>query len=60
MREDGEVLCFHLFNRNEFQNYLLSCTRFETDSTKRNDFESIYLKNGKHYLKLNLQIRFTK
>lgn len=60
VREDGEVLCFHLFNRNEFQNYLLSCTRFETASTKRNDFGSIYLKNGKHYLKLNLQIRFTK
>ena len=60
VREDGEVLCYHLFNRNEFENYLVNNTKFETASTTRHDFGSIYKENGKYYLKLNLQIRFIK
>ena len=60
VREDGEVLCYHLFNHNEFENYLLQNTKFETASTSRHQFGSIYEENGKYYLKLNLQIRFIK
>lgn len=60
VREDGEVLCYHLFNRNEFENYLLLNTKFETASTGRHEFGSIYKEEGKYYLKLNLQIRFIK
>lgn len=60
VREDGEVLCYHLFNRNEFENYLLKNTRFETASTSRHDFGCIYKDNEKYLLKLNMQIRFIK
>lgn len=60
VREDGEVLCYHLFNRNEFENYLISNTKFETASTSRHDFGYMYKENGEYYLKLNLQIRFIK
>ena len=60
VREDGEVLCYHLFNRNEFENYLVKNTKFETASTSRHQFGSIYKEDGKYYLKLNLQIRFIK
>lgn len=60
VREDGEVLCYHLFNRNEFENYLLNNTKFETGSTSRHGFGAIYKENGKYYLKLNLQVRFIK
>lgn len=60
VREDGEVLCYHLFNRNEFENYLLKNTKFETASTSRHQFGSIYKENDKYYLKLNLQVRFIK
>lgn len=60
VREDGEVLCYHLFNRNEFENYLLLNTKFETASTSRHEFGSIYKENGNYCLKLNLQIRFIK
>ena len=60
VREDGEVLCYHLFNRNEFENYLLENTKFDTGSTGRHQFGDIYKENGKYYLKLNLQIRFIK
>ncbi len=60
VREDGEVLCYHLFNRNEFENYLVNNTKFETASTTRHQFGTIYKENGKYYLKLNLQVRFIK
>ena len=60
VREDGEVLCYHLFNRNEFETYLINNTKFETASTSRHKFGSIYKENGKFYIKLNLQVRFIK
>lgn len=60
VREDGEVLCYHLFNRNEFEIYLINNTKFETASTSRHAFGFIYKENNKYYIKLNLQIRFIK
>ena len=60
VREDEEVLCYHLFNRNEFENYLLKNTKFETASTSRHEFGKIYKENNEYYIKLNLQIRFIK
>ncbi len=60
VREDGEVLCYHLFNRNEFEDYLINNTKFETASTRRHGFGTMYKENGKYYMKLNLQIRFIK
>lgn len=60
VREDGEVLCYHLFNRNEFEEYLVKNTKFETSSTSRHGFGLIYKESGKYYLKLNLQVRFIK
>lgn len=60
VREDGEVLCYHLFNRNEFENYLIKNTRFETASTARHQFGSIYKEEGRYFIKLNLQVRFIK
>lgn len=58
--KEGNVLCYHLFNRNEFENYLINNSRFETGSTHRHDFGKIYKENGKYFMKLNLQIRFIK
>lgn len=58
--KEGNVLCYHLFNRNEFENYLINNSRFETGSTHRHDFGKIYKENGKYFIKLNLQIRFIK
>ena len=60
VREDGEVLCYHLFNRNEFEVYLINNTKFETASTSRHDFGYIYKENNRYYIKLNLQVRFIK
>jgi type II restriction enzyme len=58
VKEDGDVLCYHIYNRNAFEDYLYKNTKFETASSTRHDFGRIYESNGKLYFKLNLQIRF--
>lgn len=58
VRDDGEILCYHLYNRNEFQDYLFKNTKLETPSSTRYEFGKIYKSSGKNYIKLNLQVRF--
>ncbi len=58
VKEDGEILCYHIYNRNEFEDYLFTNTKLETASSTRHEFGTIYSENGQFYFKLNLQIRF--
>lgn len=60
VRSDGEIICYHIYNRNEYEDYLLNNTKLETASSSRHDFGTIYKENGILYFKLNLQIRFLK
>ena len=60
VKEDGEVLCYHIYNRNEFEDYLLNNTKLETASSTRHEFGSIYRDGNQLCFKLNLQIRFLK
>jgi len=58
VKEDGEVLCYHIYNRNEFQEYLYKNTKLETASSSRHGFGTIYEEGIKQLFKLNLQVRF--
>lgn len=58
VKKDGELVCYHIYNRNEFQEYLIKNTKLETPSSSRNGFGSIYKEDGEFYIKLNLQVRF--
>ena len=58
VKEDGEVLCYHIFNWNDFREYLYQNTKLETASTRKHKFGNLYSEQGDLYLKLNLQIRF--
>lgn len=60
VKDDGEVLCYHIYNRNEFEDYLLHNTKFDTSSSTRHDFGRLYVEEGELRFKLNLQIRFIK
>ena len=60
VKDTGEILCYHIYNRNEFENYLISNTKLETASSIRHDFGEIYKVNNRYYFNLNLQIRFLK
>lgn len=58
VKEDGDVLCYHIYDRNNFRNYLFNNTRLDTPSTRRYGFGDIYNENNEQRIKLNLQIRF--
>ena len=61
VRRDGEIVCYHFYNRNDVEDYLFNNTRFERASRERYDFGSLYRGEDNHvYFKLNLQIRFKK
>lgn len=58
VKENGDVLCYHIYNRNQFEDYLFANTKLETASSTRHDFGKIYEEGEQYYFKLNLQIRF--
>ena len=58
VKADGEVLAYHIYNRNFFEQYLLDNTIMEKASTSRHGYMSLYEENGEMYIKFNLQVRF--
>lgn len=60
VREDGEIVCYHVYNADAFRAYLFKNTRFDTPSTTRYGFGQIYNESGSLFIKLTLQIRFVK
>lgn len=60
VREDGEIVCYHVYNIDAFRNYLFLNTKLDTPSTTRYKFGTIYKNNDEYYINLNLQIRFIK
>lgn len=60
VKRNGDVLAYHIYNRDAFETYLLNNTKFERGSTTRHGFATIYKESdGRMYINLNLQIRFT-
>lgn len=60
VRKDGEIVCYHFYDRNDIEDYLYNNTRFERASRSRYKFGSLYEEGGSLRIKLNLQIRFKK
>lgn len=60
VKENGEIICYHLYNRDEFEEYLFNNTKLDTPSTTRHKFGFYYNEDGKKKIKYNLQIRFIK
>ena len=58
VKESGEVVAYHLHDRNSFENYLLNNTRFDTPSSNKHSFGKIYYEDNRSFINLNFQIRF--
>lgn len=59
VKEDGDIVCYHFYDRNQLENYLYDNTAFDTPSTSRHEFFQIWRgEDNNVYLKLNPQIRF--
>ena len=57
-KSNGEVLAYHLYNRDKFEQYLYDSTKMERASTSRHRYATLYIKNDEMLINLNLQIRF--
>ena len=61
VRKDGEIVCYHFYNRNDVEDYLYNNTRFESASRSRYNYGSLFRgEDGNVYIRLNIQIRFKK
>ena len=59
VKADGDLLCYHFYDRNLFEEYLYANTRLDTPSTTKFQFAQIVRQDdGALILKLNFQIRF--
>lgn len=58
VKKDGSVVCYHIYNRSEFEQYLYDYTCFEKPCTTRYDYMSVYEEDGKYKIRFNLQVRF--
>lgn len=59
VKDDSELVCFTLYDIDQFKDYLFNNTKFDTASTTRHQFGKLYKGNdNKLYFKLNLDIRF--
>lgn len=73
-KNDGDIVCFHIYDFNLFRDYLLNNTKFEQPSTgedennpgtprlaknsKKYHYGWLYEENKEYLFKINLQIRF--
>ena len=60
VKRDGDVVCYYLYQREEFESYLFNKTHFDTPSTSRRDAFCVFKEDGKYKLRLNLDIRFNR
>ena len=58
VKGDGDVVCFHLYDRNLLEDYLFYNTKFETPTGDRYNLGNVYKVSDKYYFNLVLQIRF--
>lgn len=58
VKADGEILAYHIYNRNFFEQYLLDNTILERASTSRHEYMRLYEEEGEMFIKFNLQVRF--
>lgn len=58
VKKDGEILCYHFYDQNRFEDFLFKNAYLERGKTRRHGYASLYrADDGKVYFKLNLQIR---
>ena len=58
VKQSGSQLAFHIVKLDVLENYLFKTIKFDTPSTIRHRFASVYKeRDGKFYFKLNIQLR---
>jgi type II restriction enzyme len=60
VKQDGELICYHLYNDDAFRDFLFNNTKLDTPSSSRHEFDTLYTdpNTGELLFNLNLQVRF--
>ncbi|MCV3393208.1 HpaII family restriction endonuclease [Campylobacter sp. IFREMER_LSEM_CL908] len=58
VKSDGEQVAYHITDLETLEDYLYENIRFDTPSTTRHRYGSVFMENGELFFKLNLQLRF--
>lgn len=58
VKKSGEILCYHIYDKAKFENYLVSNTKFDSPSRSRHNYGHIFQEDSDIFLELSLQIRF--
>ena len=59
VKSDGTIVCYFIYDRVGFMDYLIAHTKMERPSTSRHDYAKIFkTSDGQYMMKLNLQVRF--
>lgn len=57
VKKDGDIVCYHFYDRNRFEDYLFNNAYLERPSSSRHEYASIIKDLDVLYFKLNCQIR---
>jgi len=57
VKDNSDVLCYHLVEFNKFKAYLKGATRLDNPSGGRMGYGEVYIEEGKSYIKLNFQVK---
>lgn len=58
VKKSGRQVAFHMLDMRLLEDYLFKKIRFDTSSTKRHRYGSLFVEKGELFFKLNLQLRF--
>lgn len=58
VKEDGDIVCYHFYDRNRFESYLFNNAELDRPSTTRHGYGILEkTEDGNLYFKFNLQVR---
>jgi type II restriction enzyme len=57
VKDNGEVLCFHLIDFNRFKKYLINNAKLDNPSGSKMKYGDVYDEKGKSFIKLNFQVK---
>lgn len=58
VKKDGDLVCYHVYKKDEFQDFLLHNTKLEYPASGKHKYGDVFESEGKYFIKLNLQIRY--
>ena len=59
VKKDGDIVCYHIYDRNRLKDYLYQHTKFDSPSSSRTGAGVLNISEGKGAMKLTIQIRFS-